>query len=214
MKNQAGNGSSRVVQLKDLRPNPLRDFRLDPIEDDRVKMLVGSIKEAGFWGGVTLFRLKDGTYIIGAGHTRVQAAIEAGETEIVCHVRDAEGLSDLELIRVYAIENATQRGNSSVAMLGTIAATIRVLAKDVLLGGRLTGQLASDFDLQTIRRNLGNEKGIGRPLILKVLEGIPSINDYTVKTHINLLKTPAIILESSLKSLARLRMNKRKNESS
>src|ERR1700720_1742548 len=92
-------GKSELVQLKDIRPNPLRDLHLDPIEDDRVKMLVSSIKEAGFCGGVTLFKLKDGTYIIGAGHTRVQAAIEAGETEIVCYVRDAEGLSDLELIR-------------------------------------------------------------------------------------------------------------------
>jgi hypothetical protein len=176
MKNLDGdNGSSRadheqpprkfeLVQLKDLRPNPLRDFSVDPIQGSAIEELVKSIKEEGFWGGVTLRRNKNGQLEIAAGITRIQAAIEAGETEALLHVRDAEDLTDEKMILTYARENALQRGNTGPATAGVIASTIRFLAKEILLGGKVAGEIASNFDLEKIRRNLGNENGIGRPL--------------------------------------------------
>jgi len=65
---------------------------------------------------------------------------------------------------------------------------IRLLFKEILLKGRVTGEIASDFDLEKIQRNLGNDKGIGRPLILKFLDGVPGFTDHMVKSQLQNLK--------------------------
>lgn len=41
---------------------------------------------------------------------------------------------DESMIRVYATENATQRGNSSTAIAGSVASAIRFLAKAMMTG--------------------------------------------------------------------------------
>jgi hypothetical protein len=53
-------------------------------------------------------KLADGTIQIGAGHHRVQAALEAGMIEADVFV--GEDMDDGSMVRVYARENATQRG--------------------------------------------------------------------------------------------------------
>lgn len=160
------------VELKNLQPNPMRDFTIDPIDDDRVKELAASIKEDGFWGGVVCRRTKNNGVQIAAGHHRVNAAIKAGIREADVFTGD---LDDASMIRIYARENALQRGNTGTALAGSVAAAIRFLMK-----GSFTGQLAE------IRQLVD---GIGWTTVLELLEGVPGINQNTVKQQLANLKS-------------------------
>src|SRR5262245_45191435 len=44
----------------------------------------------------------------------------------------AEDMNDATMVRVYARENATQRGQSSTALTGIVAAAMRYVAKAIL----------------------------------------------------------------------------------
>jgi hypothetical protein len=57
------------------------------------------------------------------------------------------------MIRVYARENATQRGNSSTAVAGTVASAVRFLAKGIMTGSIVTEKFFSDrYNIDTTRR--------------------------------------------------------------
>jgi hypothetical protein len=58
----------------------------------------------------------------------MEAGIKSAEVFVHCDLDDAG------MVRVYATENATQRGNTSNAVAGTVAAAVRFVAK-LLLGG-------------------------------------------------------------------------------
>src|SRR5262245_34041133 len=190
-----------IVELKKLQPNPMRDFTIDPIEEDRVKELAASIKEDGCWGGVVCRRTENNGIQIAAGHHRVTAAIKAGirEAEIFAGYMD-----DAAMIRIYARENALQRGNTSTALAGSVAAAVRFLAKvdltaetspesniralERLLADIRSGEITRTESLETVLGNLISDKGVGRPLILRLLEDTPGINDNTVKQQLANLK--------------------------
>jgi hypothetical protein len=120
------------VDLRALMPNPMRDFTIDPMDPDIIARLKQSIEEDGFWGGIVCRRLQDGTLQIGAGHHRVAAALEAGITTADLFM--ADDMDDDRMVRVYARENATQRGHSSTALTGTVAAAMKYVAKGILTG--------------------------------------------------------------------------------
>src|SRR5206468_7218855 len=111
-------GSIKLVELEKLRPNPRRDFKIDPIDESEIKILAESIGSHGFWGGTVCRQLDDGTIEIIAGHRRVAAAIQAGEKEARLFVGHFD---DGEIIRIYATENASQRGNTSTAVTRSVA---------------------------------------------------------------------------------------------
>jgi hypothetical protein len=171
-----------IVDLRELRPNPLRDFTVDPMDDEAVERLKESIEEDGFWGGVVCRRAPDGSLQIGCGHHRVQAALAAGIETADVYVAE---LDDAGMVRVYARENATQRGNTGTAQAGSVAAAIRVIAKMVLTGtsGQLDGRSAS-----TIAGQIASEKGIGREAVADFLAGVPGINEKSVQQALSNLK--------------------------
>ena len=173
-----------LVELKTLKPNPFRDFTVDPYDDDNVEALAQSIKEDGFWGGVVC-RQVNGHVQIGAGHHRVKAALKAGIKVADVFVGD---LDDASMIRVYARENATQRGNSSTAVAGTVASAVRFLAKGVMTGS-LSVEFNRKHDMAKVRGNLESEKGLGRDLIVDFLDGVPGINENTVNQQLANLKS-------------------------
>src|SRR5262252_1692373 len=117
-----------LVELEKLKPNPMRDFTIDPIDPDIVATLKDSIQEHGFWGGVVCRQRADRTLEIGAGHHRIQAALEAGIMQADLFVRTDE-VDDAEMVLLYATENGTQRGNTSTALAGTVASAVRFLTK-------------------------------------------------------------------------------------
>src|SRR5262249_24797818 len=113
------------VNLLTLQDHPRRDFRLDPINAAHVEQLRASIREHDFWGGVACRQLEDGTLQIAAGHHRVYAARAEGMTEADLFV-SPRPVSDEEMARLYAQENATQRGVSTHALTGSVAAALSV----------------------------------------------------------------------------------------
>src|SRR5215471_9073391 len=174
------------VELKKLKPNPFRDFQVDPIDPDQIALLTKSIKDHGFWGGAVLRRV-NGDIQIGAGHTRIQAAIKAGEQWADLHVAE---ISDADMALVYAIENATQRGNSSTAVAGSIASAIRLLVRAILLGPDHLAQIQarSQKAWETARGNLTSGDGLGWDMVLEFLRDVPRINKSIVAEQLAMLK--------------------------
>jgi hypothetical protein len=166
-----------IVDLKTLKPNPYRDFTVDPIDEDNVVKLAESIREDGFWGGVVCRKTRDGQTQIAAGHHRIKAAMKAGikTADLFCG-----NLDDAAMIRVYARENATQRGNGSTAVAGTVASAIRFLAKAVMTG------VSGDFTSKSGRPVLAED--IGRDVIVRFLRGIPGVTDESTKQQLANLK--------------------------
>ena len=173
-----------LVELATLKPNPYRDFTVDPIDLEVVSTLAGSIEEDGFWGGIVC-RRSNGHIEIAAGHHRVQAALAAGINVADVFVGE---LDDAAMIRVYARENATQRGNTGTAQAGSIASAVRFLAKAIASGHVSTFVETSPKALETLQGQLAGERGVGEPLILQFLARIPGITTYSVKQQLANLK--------------------------
>jgi len=171
-----------LVNLRDLKPNPFRDFTIDPIDPETIERLAESIQEDGFWGGVVCRRV-NGHFEIAAGHHRDGAALKVGLTVADLFVGD---LDDPAMIRVYARENATQRGNSGSAMAGTVASAIRFLAKAVLTG--TISRFLENLSEAEIRGNLTSAKGLGQNVILQFLPSIPGLTRYAVDQQLANLK--------------------------
>ncbi len=91
------------VKLKDIQPNPYRNFNLYPISEEKVRSLMNSIKETGFWGNI-IGRKKSGKIEIAYGHHRLEALKKMNPPieEIDISVKD---FSDEEMIRIMAGEN-------------------------------------------------------------------------------------------------------------
>jgi ParB-like chromosome segregation protein Spo0J len=171
------------IELAKLKPNPFRDFTVDPIDPENVKLLTASIKEDGFWGGIVCRRV-NGDIQIGAGHHRVEAAKKAGIEIADVFIGDFD---DVAMSRVYARENATQRGNSATAVAGSIASAIRLLVRAILVGDERISRIL-EIHLPEARGNLASAKGLGQNLIEKLLQGIPRITSYVVKEQLATLK--------------------------
>jgi hypothetical protein len=170
-----------MIELSKLRPNPFRNFRVDPIDEANVQQLVESINDHDFWGGPTCRKMPDGTYQIAAGHHRIEAAVRAGIKSADIYVGKFD---DEQMIRIYAVENATQRGNTSTAMGGSVASAIRFIAKDLLVFGT-----ASQFyEAGKSGSQNPNPADLGEPPITKFLHDVQGINESTVRVALKQIK--------------------------
>lgn len=116
------------IALELIHPNPFRNFDLHPLDSAQVARLKASIDADGFWNSVVA-RKVNGGYQIAFGHHRIEAARERGDTAVPIEVRD---LTDRQMVRMLASENATQRGSTAAACLDAVQAISRVLAYDLL----------------------------------------------------------------------------------
>lgn len=161
------------IELKSLKSNPVRDLHVDPIDAERVKAIANSIDENGFWGGVVVGKV-NGHHVVLAGHSRVKAAMKT-ETHGDFFVIDSP--TPETMLRIYATENATQRGTDSTSVAGTVAGAIRLIAKDIF-----TREITSE------KRGRNHRDGIGEPAIAKFLKGIPGITENVIKQQVANLK--------------------------
>jgi hypothetical protein len=92
------------------------------------------------------------------------------------------------VVRIYARENATQRGNTSTALAGSIAAALR----EIMLRDLFTVEINSE------KRGGHNRDGIGREAILAELRGIPGISDNVVRQQLANLKSSGAPIRYSL----------------
>lgn len=175
-----------IVSLAELRPNTLRDFKVDPLNEAAVLRLMASIKEDGFWGGVVCRATPEGPEIV-AGHHRIEAALRLGIKKADLFV--AGWMDDETAIRIYARENATQRGMSdSTARAGSTASALRMVAYGVLTGDVALIKATSEKALDIINGQIKSGKGIGRELIERQLAGVPGINKQTINQDLASLK--------------------------
>jgi len=133
------------VNLHDLKPNPTRDLKVDPIDKEHAKVIKKSIANYGFWPGVTARKNKEtGELEILAGHTRVLAGIMSGiETADITIIPDCD---DVMAFGIYATENQSQRGNQSTSLGGTIASAYKLVCLELLGVGQPTPQNRQAFD--------------------------------------------------------------------
>jgi ParB-like chromosome segregation protein Spo0J len=175
------------VDLRLLKPNPFRPFDIDPLEEEAAEDIKQSIADTGFWGGIPVRKLKDGTLEIGAGHKRIYAAIKLGIFQADLPVKP---YSDSDMVRLYATENATQRGtNIGLAMSGAIAAAVRYIIKGVLANDQSVGKYFPTVNgFETTRGQIASAKGLGHEVVLRFFEGIRPINESIVREHLGQLK--------------------------
>jgi len=153
------------IALALIKPNPFRDFDLHPIDDAQVEKLTASIDADGFWASVVARQVENG-YEIAFGHHRVAAAKLLKRTAIPVEVRE---LSDWQMVRMLASENATQRGSTAAACIDAVAAISRMLAYHLLRGGKEPGVVKNlttlGVDYAVCRGLLERGGGIGRSCI-------------------------------------------------
>jgi ParB-like chromosome segregation protein Spo0J len=180
-------GKFREVNLADLKPNPFRDFKVDPISEEGVEAVAASIGQSGFWSGVTARKNGNGDLEIGAGHTRIEAAKRQGISKTTICVVD---FSDAEMIRAYASENSTQRGaNVALGTAGATISAIKYIAIALLRDDKkaLAGIQASEHGCQKALESLQVD-GVGWRMILNFYEGVDGITKNVVIEHLANLK--------------------------
>jgi hypothetical protein len=110
----------KMVPLSKIKDNPFRDKKRNPVDQDRVAQLVESIGTTGFWKGV--YGRQVGDFVeIAFGHTRIDAAREAGLKEIPVEI---EKFSDADMLMRMTRENL--RGELLVA-LEAVSAAVKAL---------------------------------------------------------------------------------------
>lgn len=189
----------KEIVLKQLKPNPLRNMRVDPIDPEAVERLKHSIEEDGFWGGVVCARW-NGDLVIVAGHHRVEAAIAAGVKKARLFI--AERADEEFLLRAYARENATQRGTSQgTSQTGAVAAALKVIAKALLdeseEGDKTAAKIFAAVDKRDgnssfykWRKALKSEAGLGYSAFLATsLKDVPGIHKVSVEEQLKNLKS-------------------------
>jgi len=146
------------VDPRTLRPSPLRDFIIDPIDDGHVESLRVSIREFGFWGGVVCRRGDGGALEICDGHHRIAAAVAEGLESVDVTIAS---LDDRGMIVAAARAQALQDGRKERAVHGVVLAACRAAAGSIPPDKRLTWgpvcRLIDDvpgFGRRTVRRTM------------------------------------------------------------
>jgi hypothetical protein len=185
----------QTIKLADLKDNPMRDFTIDPIDDSIVMKLKESIEQDGFWGGVVA-RPIDGTWFeLACGHHRVRAARAANIEEATILIKK---MDDEAMVRVYARENASQRGNSATALIGSVASAIRFVVRQAL------ARDSSGDTVERVRRQLSRPFGLGAGIIMPVIGTTSSASVHAIEEQIATLKASGDyqkIIDDCLKEL-------------
>jgi hypothetical protein len=148
------------IALSLIDPNPFRNFELHPIDQVQVERLKASIGSDGFWASVTARKVGD-RYQLAFGHHRIEAARDVPKIDSVpLEVRE---LSDWQMVRMLASENATQRGTTAAASLDAIAAISKEVSRQCIAGD--AALIAKNFavSLTAAERMWGNIRAGGTP---------------------------------------------------
>jgi len=153
------------IPLDLIDSNPFRDFDLHPIDDVQVEKLKASIGADGFWASVTARSVGD-RYQLAFGHHRIEAARRVQLPDVPIDVRD---LTDWQMVRLLASENATQRGTTAAASLDAVAAICRMVIADLTSPVEIsTGSLSNDQS-EAVLGNLRRGEGPGWRCIQAVM---------------------------------------------
>lgn len=114
------------IKLKDLLPNPYRNFKINPLDEVRIEKLVESISATSLWKNVSVRKNKDGKYEIVFGHHRVRAAILAHVVEAEFSVED---LTDTQMLERMSRDNDPAYDSTFLSVIETAYAAVQGLAE-------------------------------------------------------------------------------------
>jgi len=92
------------VKLKDIHPNPYRDFERFPLDEEKVHKLTASIHKNGFFEGI-LARKKGDRIDLVYGHHRLAALTIATSPDHVVEIPVREDVSEAEMVQMMVAEN-------------------------------------------------------------------------------------------------------------
>lgn len=120
------------VSIDKIKPNPFRDFSLDPIDPEQVGRLALSHDQIGQFGAIPVrpCPTEPGFFEQGSGHHNIAAMRQRGDTEVNVESRER---SDREMVKLMQLENLTQRQNNAGAVADSLAAEVRIAARELLL---------------------------------------------------------------------------------
>ena len=114
------------VKIKDLKPNPFRDMKNYPINQEKIQSLTNSINQTGFWDNI-LARKNNGNIEIAYGHHRLVVLKKLFKPDDCVDIPVRE-LDDPTMIRIMANENDENWGTSPKI----IDETVRIVRKYIL----------------------------------------------------------------------------------
>jgi len=116
-------------KLKDVLPNPFRDLEANPLIEEKIEELVGSIALTGFWDNVVVRINAQKNPELAYGHHRLAAAIRAGIVEADFIVKK---LSDAMMIQIMDSENRETYGSTPLSLIESVKAVVKSLAKGTI----------------------------------------------------------------------------------
>ncbi len=82
---------------------------------------------------------------------------------------------DTAVVRIYARENATQRGNEGTAQIGSVASAVRLGARQIATGSLASTIVEAKRDRNYVLEAFESESGIGEPVISRILDVSPRV---------------------------------------
>lgn len=117
----------KKVPLSKIDPNPFRKMERYPIKEEKIEMLIGSMDRTGFWDNL-VGREKNVRVEIAYGHHRWIAFKRKFGKKASMNVIIRK-LSDEDMLRVMADENADEYGTSAEVEQETIRAVVQAYAE-------------------------------------------------------------------------------------
>ena len=116
------------IALENVLPNPNRDLKFNPYNEDKIAALIASINETGFWSNVIVrpHPTEKGKYQQAYGHHRTEAAKRCGIIEAEFVVQD---LDENLMLKMMELENQEDYRYSPLSMLESVKAVVKALAE-------------------------------------------------------------------------------------
>jgi len=153
------------IQIKDLKPNPFRDMKNYPINQEKIQSLTNSINQTGFWDNI-LARKNNGNIEIAYGHHRLVVLKKLFKPDDYVDIPVRE-LDDSTMIRIMANENDESWGTNPKIINETVRVTkiflenhpeiVKNLGVEVsaLIGGGIISRfLGGNWDRRRVQRAL------------------------------------------------------------
>jgi hypothetical protein len=117
----------QLFPLSKIKPNPYRQMDRYPISEEKIEALMGSMDRTGFWDNV-IGRIQNGSAELAYGHHRLIAFKQkfGKRAKMNLIIRD---LSEEDMLRIMADENADEYGTSATVEQETIRAVVDAYAE-------------------------------------------------------------------------------------
>ena len=163
------------VAVKDIKPNPYRNMKHYPINQNKIEALKNSIQKTGFWDNIVA-RKVDKWYEIAYGHHRMQAVRELKIEYIDIPIRE---LDDSTMLLMMADENMNEWQSDPSIIIETVKAVKTYLESELAKYGDWEELTAFNIKSSHVVFNfkdsrsftMTKEQGVGAPIILSFLNG-------------------------------------------